>query len=67
MEVAACSRDGRMAERRLDEMDRSAAIEAMRCVGMSEPMGRDRARQLGSFRRRLDDAMHLGRIEMPAL
>ncbi len=55
-----------MAERRLDEMDRSAAIEAMRCVGMTEPMSGDGARQSRPFRRRLDDPVHLSRIEMPA-
>ncbi len=36
-------------------------------MGMSEPMGRDRLRQLRPPGRGLDDAMHLGRIEMPAL
>jgi len=56
-----------MAERRLHQVDRCAAVEGVRGMRMAQPVRRYGGRQTSPGRGRLHDPMHLGRIQRAAL
>lgn len=53
-----------MAECRLHQVDRRAAIEGVGCMGMAQPMGGHVGGQPGAGGGGLNHAMHGGRIEL---
>jgi hypothetical protein len=56
-----------VAEGGLNQGDRRPAIERVRGMGVPQPVCRDRRRQAGASRRRLNDAVDLHRGEVAAL
>jgi hypothetical protein len=66
MQISPRRRHRGVPERGLHEMDRCAAVEAVRGMGVSEPVRRDLAREPYLSCRRLHDPMDRARIERPA-
>jgi hypothetical protein len=66
MQISAGGRNRGMAERRLHEVDRGAAVECVARVGVAHPVRRDLLFQACLLCRRVDDPSDLRGVEMPA-
>src|SRR4051812_1343653 len=56
-----------MSQRRLNQGNRSSAVERMRCVGVTEPMGRDGEIDARAYRGRPNDSQNCNRLEEAAV